>query len=99
MDENIGSIVTAEESVSLGVVEPLDGAFQTFHARPLFLHVLYGGPKDVRRSANRMHFGARRVGCKANVCQESRGAAAAVPRSATNVACSGASIFSPLRLA
>ena len=39
MDENIGSIVTTEEAVSLGVVEPLDGAFQTFHVRPLFPRV------------------------------------------------------------
>jgi len=37
MNEYIRSIVAAEEAVSLGVVEPLDGAFQTFHVRPLFL--------------------------------------------------------------
>src|ERR1035437_8006580 len=38
MNEHIRSIVTAEEAVSFGVVEPLHGALQTFrHVRPLFL--------------------------------------------------------------
>src|ERR1700687_4650690 len=38
MNEYIRSIVTAEEAVSLGVIEPLHGALQTFrHVRPLFL--------------------------------------------------------------
>src|SRR5258708_28823684 len=40
VNENIRSIVAAEEAVTLGVVEPLDGAFQTFHVRPpLFLRI------------------------------------------------------------
>jgi len=34
MNEYIGSIITPEETVSLGVVELLDSAFQTFHVRP-----------------------------------------------------------------
>jgi hypothetical protein len=37
MDEYIRSIFPAEEAISLGIVEPLDGAFQTFHVRLLFL--------------------------------------------------------------
>jgi hypothetical protein len=36
MNEYVRSIVAAEEAVSLGVIEPLDGAFQTFHVLPLF---------------------------------------------------------------
>jgi hypothetical protein len=36
MDEYVRSFISAEEAVSLGVVEPLDGAFQTFHVRPPF---------------------------------------------------------------
>ena len=34
VDEYIRSIFAAEEAISLGVVEPLDGAFQSFHVRP-----------------------------------------------------------------
>src|SRR5580658_9321761 len=38
VDEYVRSIVSPQETVSLRVVEPLDGAFQTFHVRPpLFL--------------------------------------------------------------
>ncbi len=36
VNEHIRSIVSAKESISLGIVKPLDGAFQTFHGRPLF---------------------------------------------------------------
>jgi hypothetical protein len=35
VNKNIWSIVAAEEAVSLGIVEPLHGAFQTFHVRTL----------------------------------------------------------------
>src|SRR5208283_1295836 len=36
VNEYIRSIVAAEEAVSLGVVEPLYRAFQSFHVRPSF---------------------------------------------------------------
>src|SRR5208283_1621316 len=39
VNEYIRSIVSAEEAVSFGVVEPLDGAFETFHVRPSFLRI------------------------------------------------------------
>jgi hypothetical protein len=37
VNEDIRSIVTPEEAVTLRVVEPLDRAFQSFHVRPPFL--------------------------------------------------------------
>src|ERR1035438_1998345 len=39
VNEYIGSFVTAEEAVSFSVVEPFDGAFQSFHVRPAFLRI------------------------------------------------------------
>jgi len=37
MNEDIRSIITPKEAVTLCVVEPLDRAFQSFHVRPHFL--------------------------------------------------------------
>jgi hypothetical protein len=34
MNEYVRSIITAKETVTLGIVEPLDGAFQSIHVRP-----------------------------------------------------------------
>jgi hypothetical protein len=34
VNEHIRSIVATQEAVSFGIVEPFDGAFQTFHVRP-----------------------------------------------------------------
>ena len=53
VNEYIRSIVSAEEAVSFGVVEPLDGAFETFHVRPSFLRI---APK-------RRDFGVRKKMC------------------------------------
>src|SRR5580692_1955200 len=39
MNEYIRSVVTAKEAISLGIVETLYGAFQTFHVRPLFVRI------------------------------------------------------------
>lgn len=33
--KDVGSIVTTDESVAFGIVEPFDRTFQTFHVRPL----------------------------------------------------------------
>jgi len=35
VDKNICSVITSDESITLGIVEPLNGTFQTFHVRPL----------------------------------------------------------------
>jgi len=35
MHKDIRSILTADESVTLGIIEPLDRTFQSFHVRPL----------------------------------------------------------------
>jgi hypothetical protein len=35
VDKNVRSIFTSEETIAFGIVEPLDGTFQTFHVRPL----------------------------------------------------------------
>src|SRR4029077_17534290 len=47
MYKNVGTICAPDESVALGVIEPLDGAFQTFHVPPLSARLSDGGPKDV----------------------------------------------------
>jgi len=44
VDEDVRSIRAPDEAVTLGVIEPLDGSFQTFHVIPRFLHVPDGGP-------------------------------------------------------
>jgi hypothetical protein len=46
VNKNIRSICAADKTVSLSVVEPLYGSFQTFHESPHFPHVLKGA-KDV----------------------------------------------------
>ena len=35
MNKYIGSILTSDKPVTLGIVEPLDCPFQPFHVRPL----------------------------------------------------------------
>jgi hypothetical protein len=46
MNKDIRSIRAPDESVSFGVIEPLDGSFQTFHVPPFFRRPLSGGVKD-----------------------------------------------------
>ena len=46
MNKDIRSIRAPDESVSLGVIEPLDGSFQSFHVPPSFRRPLSGGFKD-----------------------------------------------------
>ena len=42
MNKNIRPIRAADKAVTLSVVEPLYGSFQTFHESPHFPHVLKG---------------------------------------------------------
>jgi hypothetical protein len=46
VNKDIRSIRAPDESVSLGVMEPLDGSFQTFRVPPSFRRPLSGGVKD-----------------------------------------------------
>jgi len=46
VNKDIRSIRAPDESVSLGVIEPLDGSFQTFHVPPLSPQALERGVKD-----------------------------------------------------
>jgi hypothetical protein len=49
MYKNIGAIRAPNEPVTLRVIEPLYGAFQTFHVNPLFPHVFqWGAPRRAR---------------------------------------------------
>ncbi len=50
VNKDIGAIRAPDEPVPLGVIEPLDGPFQSFHKPPLFRHVPNGGPRGVHRS-------------------------------------------------
>jgi hypothetical protein len=47
VNENIGPIGAADETISFGVIEPLDGSFQAFHVPPLSARPLYSGAQDV----------------------------------------------------
>jgi hypothetical protein len=47
MYKNIGTIGAPDEPVALGVIEPFDGAFQTFHVPPLSARLSVGGAPDV----------------------------------------------------
>jgi hypothetical protein len=47
MYKNVGAVGAPDESVSFCIIEPLDGAFQTFHVPPLSARLSVGGPKDV----------------------------------------------------
>ena len=49
MNENVRPIRAPNEPVAFGVIEPLDGSFQTFHARPSF-RTSFVGAKDALRS-------------------------------------------------
>jgi hypothetical protein len=47
VNENIGPVGAADETISFSVVEPLDGSFQAFHVPPLSARPLYSGAQDV----------------------------------------------------
>ena len=47
MYKNVGTIRATDEPVTLGVIEPLHRAFQTFHVPPLSARPSVGEPKDV----------------------------------------------------
>ena len=47
VDENVGPIGAADETISFGVIEPLDGSFQAFHVPPLSARPSYSGAQDV----------------------------------------------------
>ena len=65
VNENVWPIRAPNEPVPLGVIEPLNGSFQSFHVPPFFCTSLLGAPKDVP-AVNRMHFGTLGVGCQVN---------------------------------
>ena len=67
MNKYIRSIGATDEPVSLGVIEPLDGSFQTFHEGPSFCTSFDGGPKDVPALLIGCILVARKVGCQENV--------------------------------
>jgi hypothetical protein len=50
MNKNVGPIGAADEAVSFGVIEPLDGSFQAFHVPPLSARPLYQGGRTCIRS-------------------------------------------------
>src|SRR4029077_4310166 len=58
-----------DKPIPLGVIEPLDGSFQTFHVPPYLRTSFLGGPKDVP-AVDRMHFGARGWDCQGNLCHK-----------------------------
>ncbi len=47
VNKNIRPIFPADKSVALGVIEPLDGTFQTFHLPPSYSHPRFGGTRGV----------------------------------------------------
>src|SRR5258706_10675687 len=59
--KNVGAIRATDEPVSLGVIEPFNRAFQTFHVPPLSARLSVGGPKTC---PHKMHFGAVGMGCQ-----------------------------------
>src|SRR5580704_5755172 len=71
--KNVGAIRASDEPVAFCVIEPLDGAFQTFHVPPLSARPSVGGLKTC---PHRMHFGATGIGVsRRKVGVESGGAA------------------------
>src|ERR1700723_1700692 len=52
VDEDIRPIRPTDEAISLGVVEPLDGSFQSFHVPPLSARPLFGGPRGRASQVN-----------------------------------------------
>src|SRR5579862_4007067 len=69
VNKYIRAIRAPDEPISLSVIEPLYGSFQTFHVPPAFCTSLLGGPRTCPRSttADKMHFGTPEVGCQAIV--------------------------------
>lgn len=45
--KDVGAIGASDKPVSLCVIEPFHGAFQTFHVPPLSARLSVGGAKDV----------------------------------------------------
>src|SRR5258706_11007984 len=87
--KNVGTIRATDEPVSLGVIEPFNRAFQTFHVPPLSARPSVGGPKTC---PHKMHFGAVGMGCQGEMvaagagdrtsrlaCLDSRGASPHAP--------------------
>src|SRR5580704_1118790 len=54
MYKNVGPVRAPDKPVAFCVIEPLDGAFQTFHVPPLSARPSWGA----QTCPHRMHFGA-----------------------------------------